>query len=316
MSSMGNTVDIFCMDARFNGRVPDNGSIVLSTEGANVHGILRSLTYLVENLNVTSMKVNGHVADMHGNGGCGAMEVVAQAILQGRRFDDMVHDQLARPFESDPVVRQALFSLAARYPEKTSPKDQVHHHAKMHIHHANPEIQVRYLREMFSDYVGLHIESDKVDLSKVNIYGPGNHFTIVVTNASADTPQQICKNAGTDWRHTKIIRTVYPTEAMLPLMLATKVVDGLIANWKAAETRDIRFVESTIPQPIEKKGVAFVSKNPFENWSDRAYALFAHSTPEFLTGWKLSQVRAGGEVLATTGVVKAPAAHSRPKVRA
>ncbi len=307
---MGKKLVLVCMDKRFNRYVDttyknDTDTIFLSSDGANAHNVIRSLSYAVENMGATDIEVVGHMD-------CAAMGIVTNALLGSMQDDELVEREVVRQFEGKQITdtrAKLAFHNSTRISESI-----IRYDARAHVEEHNPEIQERYIKHMFSDFVGLKVSSKVVDLKKVAL-DPNEPLSIVLTNATAASAMQICKEASTDFTSTYIIRTVEPRESIAPLKVVAHAIESFIDQNRISNMREIRIVDSPVPHTYLE-----IKADPFKDWSSRIYDILAKGQPQFLANWRISTFKSGvvssEEVITRNGNEHAKViARSQPRVK-
>lgn len=243
---MGKTAVITCIDARANRyldeRYASNGSnIFYRTEAANTLALVDSLADAIARRGVTDIKVLCH-------SDCAAINVLTKAIVVADFHNDMIDGDLVNKFNADKNVLDVarLMLMNRDLAGADVSLSRAFRNLCSHIEKRNPAKQKEHLESMFSDFVGLKISTELVDLGSMAT-SPNKPVSIVVTNATTASAKQICDNAGTDPSATYIIATAYQNEALNPLRLATKVVGSMINKGKVSNEREIRIVDSPVP---------------------------------------------------------------------
>ncbi len=157
----GYTIIVSCMDRRLNDKFDkenDSKKIFVRNAGGNVLGVEQTLRYLVENMNISSIKVVAHTD-------CGAMGYVYESLKSGK---DGILEQLVEEF------KQVSFSTRQELEKK------------------NEELQASLLNKLFGNT--FDISSELVEL-KESADKQGEHFA-VVTKASEMKYGEIAKALG------------------------------------------------------------------------------------------------------------------------
>ncbi|MGC8671369.1 MAG: carbonic anhydrase [Candidatus Micrarchaeia archaeon] len=183
----GLTIFVSCMDRRLNKyleKEQDGRNLFVRNAGGNVLGLEQTLGFLIENFNVTGIKVVAHTD-------CGAMGYVYNAVKKG---ENGIHKQLVEEFANEKFAD------------------------RLELEKLNETIQKELAQKLFGNK-GISISSELIALNEPSENGKAH--VAVVTKVSVRKYSEIAKLMNLDEEDCYFLQANSITELLPDLALAT-----------------------------------------------------------------------------------------------
>jgi len=214
------------MDRRLNNIIDknnDGNTVMLRNAGANVNGLSRSITFLLNNNDIKTIKLIPHTD-------CGAMKVVYNALKGKIKPSSSIYESLVKQFEGKE------FSTIEE------------------LEMINEGLQYENLAKIAR---GISIEKQFIDLHKYSFDDTGEHIA-VFTYSSTKKYEEMCKSAGIEMNSAYFIEANSIEEGSSDIEIAVRYLGINHVLFLASDPSEYRKVYAEMKRTALKDFMAGV----------------------------------------------------------